>query len=225
MPRVRAPTHASTYTETRTVVKTKSKKLPIFLASFAGLVVGAVLVIAGLVTSGAFRITDSNVEIAAPPAPRRRSTSTPRTPRYPRPWRQRRCPPSCSSPPRARMGELRRYRQWRYFGHRRQYPHEPSRRPGCDRARGEHRRRQQRPGRSRRWGPVQRPAGIRLKHPNSVKPPPSRSAIPTTSRWASGSWPLAAPSATSSPCPRVSSPRSTVPPPCRARAVRPSTRT
>lgn len=55
--------HASTHTETRTVVKTKSKKLPIFLASFAGLVVGAVLVIA-LVMSGAFRITDSNVEAA-----------------------------------------------------------------------------------------------------------------------------------------------------------------
>lgn len=55
--------HASTHTETRTVVKTKSKKLPIFLASFAGLVVGAVLVIA-LVMSGAFRITGSNVEAA-----------------------------------------------------------------------------------------------------------------------------------------------------------------
>lgn len=49
------------HTETRTVVKTKSKKLPIFLASFAGLVLGAVLVIA-LVMSGAFRITDSNIE-------------------------------------------------------------------------------------------------------------------------------------------------------------------
>ena len=42
--------------ETRTVVKTKSKKLPIFLASFLGLALGAVLVIA-LVMSGAFRIT------------------------------------------------------------------------------------------------------------------------------------------------------------------------
>ena len=58
-----AQAHASTRTETRTVVKTKSKKLPIFLASFSGLVVGAVLVIA-LVMSGAFRITDSNVETA-----------------------------------------------------------------------------------------------------------------------------------------------------------------
>ncbi len=58
-----AQAHGSTHTETRTVVKTKSKKLPIFLASFAGLVVGAVLVIA-LVMSGAFRITDSNVETA-----------------------------------------------------------------------------------------------------------------------------------------------------------------
>ena len=61
-----AQAHASTHTETRTVVKTKSKKLPIFLASFAGLVVGAVLVIA-LVMSGAFRITDSNVETAGTP--------------------------------------------------------------------------------------------------------------------------------------------------------------
>lgn len=51
----------ATHTETRTVVKTKSKKLPIFFASFAGLVLGAVLVIA-LVMSGAFRITDSNIE-------------------------------------------------------------------------------------------------------------------------------------------------------------------
>lgn len=58
-----AQPQASTHTETRTVVKTKSKKLPIFLSSFAGLVVGAVLVIA-LVMSGAFRITDSNVEAA-----------------------------------------------------------------------------------------------------------------------------------------------------------------
>ncbi len=50
-----------TETVTRTVVKTKTKKLPVFLASLAGLAVGAVLVIA-LVMSGAFRITESNVE-------------------------------------------------------------------------------------------------------------------------------------------------------------------
>ena len=49
------------YTETRTVVKTKTKKLPVFLASFLGLAAGAVLVIA-LVMSGAFRITKTNVE-------------------------------------------------------------------------------------------------------------------------------------------------------------------
>ncbi len=55
------PATPGVHTETRTVVKTKSKKLPIFLASFAGLVVGSVLVIA-LVMSGAFRITDTNVE-------------------------------------------------------------------------------------------------------------------------------------------------------------------
>ena len=46
---------------TRTVVKTKTKKLPVFLASLGGLVVGAVLVIA-LVMTGAFRITDKDVE-------------------------------------------------------------------------------------------------------------------------------------------------------------------
>ena len=51
------------HTETRTVVKTKSRKLPIFLASLLGLAVGSVLVIA-LVMSGAFRITGTNVESA-----------------------------------------------------------------------------------------------------------------------------------------------------------------
>ena len=48
-------------TVTRTVVKTKTKKLPVFLASLAGLAVGAVLVIA-LVMTGAFRITDRDVQ-------------------------------------------------------------------------------------------------------------------------------------------------------------------
>ena len=48
-------------TVTRTVVKTKTKKFPVFLASLAGLAVGAVLVIA-LVMTGAFRITDRDVE-------------------------------------------------------------------------------------------------------------------------------------------------------------------
>ena len=52
---------APTQVETRTVVKTKSKKLPIFLASLLGLVVGSVLVIA-LVMSGAFRITSTDVQ-------------------------------------------------------------------------------------------------------------------------------------------------------------------
>ena len=57
-----APTaSAPQETVTRTVVKTKTKKLPVFLASLAGLAVGAVLVIA-LVMTGAFRITDKNVE-------------------------------------------------------------------------------------------------------------------------------------------------------------------
>lgn len=46
------------------MVKTKSRKLPIFLAALLGLVAGSVLVIA-LVMSGAFRITGSNVESAA----------------------------------------------------------------------------------------------------------------------------------------------------------------
>ena len=49
---------------TRTVVKTRTKKLPVFLAALAGLVVGAVLVIA-LVMVGAFRITESDVEAPA----------------------------------------------------------------------------------------------------------------------------------------------------------------
>ena len=48
-------------TVTHTVVKTKTKALPVFLASLAGFAVGAVLLIA-LVMSGAFRITDTNVE-------------------------------------------------------------------------------------------------------------------------------------------------------------------
>ena len=52
---------APSQTVSRTVVKTKTKKFPVFLASLAGLVVGAVLVIA-LVMTGAFRITDTNVE-------------------------------------------------------------------------------------------------------------------------------------------------------------------
>ena len=48
-------------TVTRTVVKTKTRVLPVFLASLAGFAVGAVLLIA-LVMTGAFTITDSNVE-------------------------------------------------------------------------------------------------------------------------------------------------------------------
>jgi len=51
----------TTETVKHTVVKTKTKKAPVFLASFGGLVVGAVLVIA-LVMSGAFKITDSDVQ-------------------------------------------------------------------------------------------------------------------------------------------------------------------
>ena len=56
-----APPAPAVETVKHTVVKTKSKKLPIFLAALAGLVLGAVLVIA-LVMSGAFMITDENVE-------------------------------------------------------------------------------------------------------------------------------------------------------------------
>ena len=48
-------------TITRTVVKSKTKKGPVFLSSLLGLVVGSVLVVA-LVMSGAFRITDNGVE-------------------------------------------------------------------------------------------------------------------------------------------------------------------
>ena len=51
----------ATETVKHTVVKTKTKKAPVFLASFGGLVVGAVLVIAP-VMSGAFKITDSDVQ-------------------------------------------------------------------------------------------------------------------------------------------------------------------
>lgn len=51
----------TTETVKHTVVKTKTKKAPVFLASFGGLVVGAVLVIA-LVMSGAFKIADSDVQ-------------------------------------------------------------------------------------------------------------------------------------------------------------------
>ena len=57
-------TASATETIKHTVVKTRTKKLPVFVASLAGLAVGAVLVIAS-VMSGAFRITDSNVEAAS----------------------------------------------------------------------------------------------------------------------------------------------------------------
>ena len=59
-----APYAATATVDTRTVVKTKTKKLPVFLASLAGLVVGAVLVIA-LVMTGALNIGDTNVEAPA----------------------------------------------------------------------------------------------------------------------------------------------------------------
>lgn len=55
---------ATTTVDTRTVVKTKTKKLPVFLASLSGLVVGAVLVIA-LVMTGALNIGETNVEAPA----------------------------------------------------------------------------------------------------------------------------------------------------------------
>ena len=56
---------ASKETITHTVVKTKTKKAPVFIASFAGLVLGAVLVIA-LVMAGAFSITDNDVQAGGP---------------------------------------------------------------------------------------------------------------------------------------------------------------
>lgn len=55
---------ATATVDTRTVVKTKTKKLPVFLASLSGLVVGAVLVIA-LVMTGALNIGETNVEAPA----------------------------------------------------------------------------------------------------------------------------------------------------------------
>lgn len=48
-------------TVTHTVVKTKTKKIPVFIASFAGMVLGAVLVIA-LVMTGSFAIGDGDVQ-------------------------------------------------------------------------------------------------------------------------------------------------------------------
>ncbi len=51
----------TTEVSTRTVVKTKTKKIPVFIASLAGVVVGAVLVVA-LIMSGAFRITSSSTD-------------------------------------------------------------------------------------------------------------------------------------------------------------------
>lgn len=62
-PTVETTVMPAMHTETRTVVKAKSRKLPIFLAFLLGLAVGSVLVIA-LVMSGAFRITGTNVESA-----------------------------------------------------------------------------------------------------------------------------------------------------------------
>lgn len=56
---------AAQETVTRTVVKTKTKKAPVFLASLGGLVVGAVLVIA-LAMTGAFRITGNDVQADVP---------------------------------------------------------------------------------------------------------------------------------------------------------------
>ena len=54
-PRSSQAPSAPAETVTHTVVKTKTKKLPVFVSSLAGLVVGAVLVIA-LVMTGALRI-------------------------------------------------------------------------------------------------------------------------------------------------------------------------
>ena len=47
-------------------MKTKTKKLPVFLAAFAGFAVGAVLLIP-LVMTGSFRITYKNVETTDKP--------------------------------------------------------------------------------------------------------------------------------------------------------------
>lgn len=63
-PQHAAPMPTTATVDTRTVVKTKTKKLPVFLSSLAGLVVGAVLVIA-LVMTGALNIGDTNVEAPA----------------------------------------------------------------------------------------------------------------------------------------------------------------
>lgn len=64
IPQHAASMPATATVDTRTVVKTKTKKLPVFLASLSGLVVGAVLVIA-LVMTGALNIGETNVEAPA----------------------------------------------------------------------------------------------------------------------------------------------------------------
>ena len=84
---------------TRTVVKTRTKKLPVFLAALGGLVVGAVLVIA-LVMVGAFRITDTDVQ--APAASQQTIDIDPETRRSPRWSRPSACPRWCPSPRRRR---------------------------------------------------------------------------------------------------------------------------
>lgn len=63
-PRSSQAPSAPAETVTHTVVKTKTKKLPVFVSSLAGLVVGAVLVIA-LVMTGALRIGRTNVDAPA----------------------------------------------------------------------------------------------------------------------------------------------------------------
>lgn len=63
-PRSSQAPSAPAETVTHTVVKTKTKKLPVFVSSLAGLVVGAVLVIA-LVMTGALRIGGTNVDAPA----------------------------------------------------------------------------------------------------------------------------------------------------------------
>ena len=63
-PRSSQAPSAPAETVTHTVVKTKTKKLPVFVSSLAGLVVGAVLVIA-LVMTGALRIGSTNVDAPA----------------------------------------------------------------------------------------------------------------------------------------------------------------
>lgn len=94
-----------------TVVKTKTKKLPIFITALAGCACGALLVIA-LIMSGTLDIGGGKnaVTAGASGSSTQRLPLTPRILRWPRPFPPRPCPPSFPSLPlraAARMAHFR----------------------------------------------------------------------------------------------------------------------